>query len=452
VKPEAPAGAPEPKPARKKGGGKKKPAKEPEPAAAPEPAGPTPRQRMDSLQQEKARLQKEQQRNVAAEDALKARAERLKNLKDVADENLEDLRARGKASPEALERAGKEAEAANDRWEEIEQQLEEAREKIARTKSEIDGNAADIERTKIALDPDKHRGLLPCFSGDTPVWTVDGPRRIDSLSPGETVLAFDFSRMDVVRCGVLEVLRNRTEHFYDVLAGGGVVHATGQHPFWVESESDWVAARHLRPGMLLRTPDGRTAAVSSVTLREVPETASYNLSVDGAHNYFVGPGLLVHNEGPVDVKLARVYIIYRATYDGKEERFKGKTYIGQTTEVVMSGERVGQPRGVEGREGEHIGKARAELARHAKEGHLTPENVEFYEFMKHAKLKELVVGIETEAQANYLEQQNIDAERKEFGEDNVMNRKEQIKRKSHAEKVRKQILAELSAKGLTCPP
>ncbi|HEX8722747.1 MAG TPA: polymorphic toxin-type HINT domain-containing protein [Pyrinomonadaceae bacterium] len=458
--PEEPAPA---KPAKRGKRASRKPAEESEPHAPAEPPGPTPQQRMESLQREKARLQKEQQRNVAEEDALLEREGQLKNLHDVAEENLADLENRARVRPEVLEQARRKAEAAKEAWEEGERQLEEAQDKIAETTRKIKENAADIERAKIALDPKKHRGLLPCFSGDTAVWTADGPRRIDGLAPGATVLAFDFSRMDVVRRAVLAVLRNRTEHFYDVRTDGGVVRATGRHRFWVESESAWVAARELRPGMLLRTPDGRAAAVSSVALREVPGAASYNLSVEGAHNYFVGPGLLVHNAGPVDVNLARVYVIYRARYKGKEARFKDKSYIGQTTEVSMSGESAGKPRGVEERGAEHVANAERELELHKTEKHLSAKDIEFYNFMKDAVLEEIVVGIETKAQADYLEQKNLEAERtalgddaladiREPGEKKVLNRREQIKSESHRRKVEKQIIAELAAQGRPCPP
>ncbi|HEV2708089.1 MAG TPA: polymorphic toxin-type HINT domain-containing protein [Pyrinomonadaceae bacterium] len=449
----SPEAAPAAPPKAKRPGTSKKKA-EPAPAepAKTEPAGPTPQQRMEALRQENARLQEELRQTTAEKNALeKKRNELEKEHSDAV--NKANAPNNKKAPPEVKEQLQAEVDAAEARAAEAEGAAYTANLKVEEIKQAIKRNEADIARTEIALDPTKHRALLPCFAGDTEVWTIDGPLRIDELRPGATVFAYDFTRLEVVRRTVTEVHRNKTVHFYDVRVGHHVVCATGQHLFWVESESDWIPARSLRRGMRLGSLGGESRPIDDIALREVAESASYNLSVEGAHNYFVGPGLLVHNEGPIDVKLGGKYIIYRATYHGKNEKLKGKTYIGQTTTESLRGASAGTPRGVEARQGEHIAKALKELAKHeAGLKQLADTDVEFYEFMKDAELKEIVVGAETKPQADYLEQKNIKAERAEFGEDNVMNRREQIKSEAHAKQVEEKIVAELAAKGRTCPP
>jgi hypothetical protein len=60
-----------------------------------------------------------------------------------------------------------------------------------------------------------------------------------------------------------------------------------------------VAAKDLRPGDRLRTPDGQLRAVVA-TLAWTQQQRVYNLTVDVAHTYYADAGgqdLLVHNAG-----------------------------------------------------------------------------------------------------------------------------------------------------------
>ncbi|MEU7277249.1 polymorphic toxin-type HINT domain-containing protein [Streptomyces sp. NPDC045431] len=73
--------------------------------------------------------------------------------------------------------------------------------------------------------------------------------------------------------------------------------ATTTHPFWVESEGEWVDAGDLHPGMTLRTPAGETVEVADVRYFEKRQR-THDLTVTGIHSYYVLAGtdpLLVHN-------------------------------------------------------------------------------------------------------------------------------------------------------------
>jgi hypothetical protein len=290
----------------------------------------------------------------------------------------------------------------------------------------------DIEKTDILLNPKEHRAALPCFSGDTLVWTADGARRIDMLRAGERVFAFDFARNRVVKRAIVEVFENKTQHFYELDVGDEAIHATGQHRFWVRSKSAWVAARDLEPGMRLEMINGKTVALDAIALRENLESDTYNLNIEQASNYFVGPGVLVHNQG-VDIGLGDTHVIYRGT----NPEFPGKVYIGQTT--VLDAE--GKPRGSSKRQGEHRDFAKKQVRLH-REGKikLPPDQLEFYTFMSKVKLEPIVRGIGTKDQADFLEQRNMDLERKLNGEGALMNRREQIKSEGHVKEVTERIM------------
>jgi hypothetical protein len=180
----------------------------------------------------------------------------------------------------------------------------------------------------------------------------DGPRpgsadhlgkRIEDVQPGDLVYAYDFQAGRVVARRVLDVYENYTYTWADVQLGQERVTSTWTHPFWVESEGEWIEAADLQPGMEVLLADGRTATVTGVTLREsdTPE-ATYNLEVEGEHCYFVGPaGVLVHNGQPVK---SFNYVLLNA---------KGEVYyvgIGSEFYVNTKGAQAGRKRpGLEAR-------------------------------------------------------------------------------------------------------
>ena len=419
--------------------------KAPEPGKAPEPPAPAEpppaiKEKMSAQQKERLRLEQELSENRARRKEIEDTVSREFEARTRAHNDLWTEKKKSQASPEKVSELERKYREATERWEEARRQLDEvASEKGTREK--LESVNKEIEKTEILLNPKDHRAALPCFSGDTPVWTAQGARRIDTLRAGERIYAFDFAQERLVKRRIVEVFENKTQHFYDLSVGGEMIHATGRHRFWVEDRSGWVAARDLRPNVQLRLIDGRTAALDEISLRENLESNTYNLSVEGASNYFVGPGVLVHNQG-VDLGLGDVHIIYRGT----NKDFPGKVYIGQTTVLDADG----KPRGTSKRQGEHRDFARDQLRLHREGKIKLPSNqLEFYRFMSGVELEPIVRGIATLDQANFLEQHNMDIERRLAGEEGskllrgkgtLMNRKEQIKSEGHVKEVSERIM------------
>lgn len=135
----------------------------------------------------------------------------------------------------------------------------------------------------------------PCFPPGTLVKTPNGDRKIEELMIGDAVLAYDFgSKMAIVR-PILRVFRNWTLNLVDIHLGDETITSTGRHRFWVESKSEWLPAIALEKGVALYSITKGPVDIESVKIHAI-ESATYNLEIAEAHNFFVGvSGVLVHN-------------------------------------------------------------------------------------------------------------------------------------------------------------
>lgn len=370
-----------------------------------------------SLRQQRDNLTKEYNDAIQARKDAVVEWDAAAKRKDAA--GVEAARAKARAAGARAERAL------------------EARDELpgeASKRDEIRDLDKGIEVEGIKADPNS-RAKLPCFAAGSLVATPDGTRTIESLTTGDRVWAYDFATGRREPQRVLQLHCGRTDGWYRLVLHDGSVRATSGHRFWVDSELAWRDARTLVPGMRLAGVDGRSRELVAIERESDADAATYNLSVDNAQTYYVGPGVLVHNE-PVDIGLGGGYIIYRGTYHGTNPDYRNWIYIGQTTVLDARG----KPRGTQGRGNEHRGDAITALERDRLGiERLSDSNRKFYEFMKDVKLEPIIKGIATQEQADYLEQQNIEIERKVSGKENVANRKNQITSDSHKKEVAETI-------------
>ncbi|MEU1180446.1 RHS repeat-associated core domain-containing protein [Streptomyces sp. NPDC005820] len=144
------------------------------------------------------------------------------------------------------------------------------------------------------------------FLPGTKVLLADGTSRpIEDVKLGDEVVVTDPETDETtVREVVGTIVTEDDKHFVDLTvtteAGTSAkLVSTTTHPFWAESEGEWVDAGDLKPGMTLRTPEG--ASVDLVGVRHFEERQrTHDLTVAGIHTYYVVAGqspLLVHNRG-----------------------------------------------------------------------------------------------------------------------------------------------------------
>jgi hypothetical protein len=256
-----------------------------------------------------------------------------------------------------------------------------------------------LKRLDAVLNP--RQGLkLPCFSAETLVWTEEGTKRIDDIQIGELVLAFDLASEQVVTRSVVNLLHNRTTHFYEMQVAGQQIRATARHPFWVTDKQEWVEAKELKPSMRVRLVNGSLVPIESIRRQEVSESSSYNLSLKEVPTYFVGAGVLVHNEGPVDYGLGGVGKVYIGT----NPDYPGQIYVGETNQPIAD------------IEFQHFMEAKRKL-----KGQLTPADRELLVFKWGMKIEVVASGLTKREYHLYIQEQF--ARHKELEGDVVINRK-----------------------------
>jgi len=138
------------------------------------------------------------------------------------------------------------------------------------------------------------------FTADTPVLMAGGrSQAIADVDVGERVIATDPATGETAARTVERVIHSEGQKtLVRVRISGEVLTATDRHPFWVESQGAYRKAADLRPGDVLREPDGERAAVESVRVLEPEPERVHNLTVAGLHTYYAGKApVLVHNAG-----------------------------------------------------------------------------------------------------------------------------------------------------------
>src|SRR5579871_532393 len=136
---------------------------------------------------------------------------------------------------------------------------------------------------------------LNSFSGDTLVETDQGERPIDQIKVGDKVLAYDETTGKTGYFAVTAAFSHLDVQTEDLTIDNEKVETTPEHPFYTQ-ERGWVKAADLKIGEHVRRADGSYGVVKAKQAWLHVERM-YNLTVEGAHTFFVGhEEWLVHND------------------------------------------------------------------------------------------------------------------------------------------------------------
>ncbi|MEV5320093.1 DddA-like double-stranded DNA deaminase toxin [Streptomyces sp. NPDC052687] len=171
-----------------------------------------------------------------------------------------------------------------------------------------DGLAAARKKATDALRKlrkDKCHSFLP----GTKVLLADGSTKpIEDIELGDKVTVTDPETGETtVREVAGTIVTEDDKHFSDltVKTDSGaeqMLVATTTHPFWVESEQEWIQAGDLEPGMKLRTPSGDTVELTGNRHFDKRQQ-THDLTITDIHAYYVLAGatpVLVHNCDPLN--------------------------------------------------------------------------------------------------------------------------------------------------------
>lgn len=135
-------------------------------------------------------------------------------------------------------------------------------------------------------------GPRSCFLAGTPVRTQTGLVAIETIQPGDRVLAQDQDSGELTYKLVLRTTLRPPAEMLKIKAGTEEIVTTLGHPFWVNGQG-WRMAKQLKEGDLLHSLGG---AIRIDAVEPMPKQPAHNLVVADFNSYFVGnQGLLVHD-------------------------------------------------------------------------------------------------------------------------------------------------------------
>jgi hypothetical protein len=144
--------------------------------------------------------------------------------------------------------------------------------------------------------------------------TPSGLKAISELVEGELVLAYNETTGEIGAYPITDVISHVDPEIVLLTIDDETLETTAEHPFYEleavpglavgQYHPRWTDANELKAGDLVWQADGTTGAVQSIAI-VAREQRMYNLTVAGAHTFFVGDGQwLVHNGGPCGNRIA----------------------------------------------------------------------------------------------------------------------------------------------------
>ena len=138
-----------------------------------------------------------------------------------------------------------------------------------------------------------------CFVAGTEIQTPEGPRPIETLSVGQSVISIDPETNERTVETITELIRPGPRIIWRVSGQNpdgtmASFQVTDDHPWYVEG-AGWTETSSLRSGERVATADHRGLVITDVARTDRVD-ATYNISVTGSHTFLAGSvGVVVHN-------------------------------------------------------------------------------------------------------------------------------------------------------------
>jgi hypothetical protein len=136
-----------------------------------------------------------------------------------------------------------------------------------------------------------------CFVAGTMVLSAMGLKAIETIQPGDQVIATNPDTFQTEEKKVVETYINKTTCIVKIIIQNEEIYTTMNHPFYVKGQG-FLAAGKLSMGDEIMNASGGSYPVECVELEEKQEVV-YNFQVEDYHTYYVGENrILVHNDCP----------------------------------------------------------------------------------------------------------------------------------------------------------
>ena len=139
--------------------------------------------------------------------------------------------------------------------------------------------------------------VTQCFVAGTKVLTKDGLKNIEDIKIGEYVYAINLDTNEKELSKVTDTIRTQNNKIYEVtLENGEVIKSTEKHEYYV-LDKGWTRAYNLKVGDTLSSTIKGKLKIKSIVIKNYDTPVNtYNLTVEGKHNYLITEyEVLVHN-------------------------------------------------------------------------------------------------------------------------------------------------------------
>ena len=135
-----------------------------------------------------------------------------------------------------------------------------------------------------------------CFVAGTKVKTEDGFKNIEDIKIGDKVYTYNTNTNSIELKKVTKTIKSSTIDTYIVTIGDEKIEMSPKHELYI-IDKGWVRAYDLNVNDELLDINGRKVSINKIKYKRYNEPIdTYNLTVDGNHNYFItNTQVLVHN-------------------------------------------------------------------------------------------------------------------------------------------------------------
>jgi|GEM_PF-644345 len=159
------------------------------------------------------------------------------------------------------------------------------------------GSGGGVQRVERGRDSwfVNNRRTGDCLAAGTCIWTIHGPKEIQTMQIGDLVMARNQDTGELAYKPVIRTSVRPLSTLFKIRIEGETIETSGGHLFWVSGEG-WVRSRELRDGMMLHGAAG-PSRILSIEQGQTAET--YNVVVADFNTYFVGDAKVFSHDNTV---------------------------------------------------------------------------------------------------------------------------------------------------------